>query len=226
MNIFVGKLDFSTQEPSLQAAFEQFGEVSSASIIIDHFTGKSRGFGFVEMPNEEEAKAAIAALNETDFEGQTLIVKEADDRKKGSTFRSSYDMHYNSKGDRVPEEERERQRAERMKERAQFSDRRGGGGRRGGGYGGGRRGGGARSASVVHGGAGEQGEECEGGEHSWGTCLRVLRVSGLNCCVHHKVRLERRFGCKGLKFRSKSPGFRPMARSGEKPVSTHGKDLQ
>ncbi|NRB65353.1 MAG: RNA-binding protein [Saprospiraceae bacterium] len=141
MNIFVGKLDFSTQDPSLKATFEKFGEVSAANIIIDHFTGKSRGFGFVEMPNEEEALAAIEALNDTTFEGQVIIVKEAEERKKGSTFRSSYDMHYNSKGDRVPEEERERQRMEQEKERRQNRDRndRGGygGGRRGGGYGGG-----------------------------------------------------------------------------------------
>ena len=64
MNIYVSRLSYSTQSESLQNLFSQFGEVSSANIIMDRMTGRSRGFGFVEMPNEEEAQKAIDSLNE------------------------------------------------------------------------------------------------------------------------------------------------------------------
>ena len=62
MNIFVAKLNFDTRENDLQAAFEEFGTVDSAKIIMDKFTGKSKGFGFVEMPNDEEGQNAINEL--------------------------------------------------------------------------------------------------------------------------------------------------------------------
>ncbi len=81
MNIFVAKLNFDTQTDDLQAAFEHYGEVSSASVITDKFTGKSKGFGFVEMANDEEAKAAINGLNETELDGRTIVVKEAEPRE-------------------------------------------------------------------------------------------------------------------------------------------------
>ncbi len=81
MNIFVAKLNFDTKESDLQYAFEEFGEVESAKIIMDKFTGRSRGFGFVEMPNDEEAMAAINDLNDTDLDGRTIVVKKAEPRE-------------------------------------------------------------------------------------------------------------------------------------------------
>lgn len=86
MNIFVAKLNFSTQSEDLREAFEAFGEVDSAKVIVDHFTGKSKGFGFVEMPNDDEAQAAIDALNESDLDGNTIVVKKAEPRKSGGSF--------------------------------------------------------------------------------------------------------------------------------------------
>lgn len=77
MNIYVGNLSYSTTDDSLRSLFEQHGEVSSAKVIENRETGRSRGFGFVEMPNDEEAKAAIDAINDTEFEGRTLKVNEA-----------------------------------------------------------------------------------------------------------------------------------------------------
>jgi cold-inducible RNA-binding protein len=81
MNIFATKLNYDTQEDDLRAAFEQYGEVSSASIITDKFTGKSKGFGFVEMPNDEEGQAAISALDESELDGRTIVVKVAEPRE-------------------------------------------------------------------------------------------------------------------------------------------------
>ena len=91
MNIFVAKLNFDTRSEDLQDAFEAFGEVSSAKVINDKFTGKSRGFGFVEMDNEEEAWNAINELNDTELDGRRIVVKKAEPRK------SSYDNRRNSR---------------------------------------------------------------------------------------------------------------------------------
>ena len=77
MNIFVAKLNFRTDSENLKQAFEEFGEVSSAKVIMDRETGKSKGFGFVEMPNESEAHEAINGLNETELNGHTIVVKKA-----------------------------------------------------------------------------------------------------------------------------------------------------
>lgn len=77
MNIYVSNLNFATKNDSFQDLFEQYGEVSSANIITDRETGRSRGFGFVEMPNDEEGQAAIDALNGVEFEGKTLTVNVA-----------------------------------------------------------------------------------------------------------------------------------------------------
>jgi cold-inducible RNA-binding protein len=82
MNIYVGNLPHATTEQELREAFEGFGEVSSASIISDKFTGKSRGFGFVEMPNKEEAEAAIENFDGQDFGGRPLTVNEAKPREE------------------------------------------------------------------------------------------------------------------------------------------------
>lgn len=81
MNIYVGNLSPKTSEDELRAAFEEFGEVDSAKIIKDNFTGKSRGFGFVEMPNQAQAQAAIAGLNGRDVGGSALTVNEARPRE-------------------------------------------------------------------------------------------------------------------------------------------------
>lgn len=81
MNIFVAKLNYSTSEETLNDVFSQFGAVSSAKIIMDRDTGRSKGFGFVEMDDDGEAQAAIDALNETDLEGQTIVVKKARPRE-------------------------------------------------------------------------------------------------------------------------------------------------
>ena len=81
MNIFVAKLNYDTIEDDLRSAFEQFGEVSSCSIAHDKMTGRSKGFGFVEMDNDEEAEKAIDALNETDLDGRTIVVKKAEPRE-------------------------------------------------------------------------------------------------------------------------------------------------
>ena len=80
MNIYVGNLSFDTDDAALRAAFEAHGEVSSAQVITDRETGRSRGFGFVEMPSNEEANAAMTALNGTEIDGRALNVNEAKPR--------------------------------------------------------------------------------------------------------------------------------------------------
>ena len=80
MNIFVAKLSFDTQSEDLQEAFEAFGTVSSANVIHDKFTGRSKGFGFVEMADANEAQSAIGALDQKDFNGRNLRVNEANPR--------------------------------------------------------------------------------------------------------------------------------------------------
>jgi RNA recognition motif-containing protein len=77
MNIYVGNLSFDTTEEQLRKAFEGFGEVSSVNIITDKYSGESRGFGFVEMSNQEAATAAIGGLNGQELNGRTLNVNEA-----------------------------------------------------------------------------------------------------------------------------------------------------
>jgi RNA recognition motif-containing protein len=77
MNIYVGNLLHATKEDELRQAFEAFGQVTSAKIITDKYSGDSRGFGFVEMPNPQEAQAALAGLDNKDFNGRTLKVNEA-----------------------------------------------------------------------------------------------------------------------------------------------------
>ena len=86
MNIFVAKLNFSSTSEELQSLFEQFGSVDSAKVIVDHETGKSKGFGFVEMSNDEEAQKAIDALNETEFHDRTIVVKEARPKEENQKF--------------------------------------------------------------------------------------------------------------------------------------------
>ena len=87
MNIYVGNLSREVTEDDLKEAFESFGQVASVSIIKDKFTGESRGFGFLEMPSQEEAQEAISGLNGKELKGRTLTVNEArprrDDRRGG-----------------------------------------------------------------------------------------------------------------------------------------------
>ena len=115
MNIYVGNLSGETTEDDLRQAFEAFGQVESANLIKDKFTGESRGFGFVEMPSKDEAQKAIEEMNGTDLKGRTLNVNEARPKTDRGGGRGGYG---GGRGGR------------------------GGGGGRGGSYGGGRGGGG------------------------------------------------------------------------------------
>ncbi len=87
MNIFVARLDYSVDESGLREVFEQYGEVESVKIIKDKFTGRSKGYGFVEMPNEDEALKAIEGLNDTELNNRSIVVKKAYPREEN---RSSY----------------------------------------------------------------------------------------------------------------------------------------
>lgn len=77
MNIYVSNISYNTTSESLRGLFAKSGEVTSANVIMDKFTGSSRGFGFVEMPNETEGQKAIEDLHNTDFEGKTIVVNVA-----------------------------------------------------------------------------------------------------------------------------------------------------
>ena len=81
MNIYVGNLPFEIDDTELENTFTPFGEVSSARVIQDRFSGRSRGFGFVEMADDSQAEAAIQALNGKDFSGRPLTVNEAKPRE-------------------------------------------------------------------------------------------------------------------------------------------------
>jgi uncharacterized membrane protein YgcG len=140
MNIFVAKLNFDTDSDRLREVFEGYGEVESAKVIMDRETGTSKGFGFVEMPNEDEANAAIEDLNENELDGNTIVVKKADDRSndRGSNRGGGYDRRGGGGGGRGGHD--------RRGGGGGGYDRRGGGGgydRRGGGGGYDRRGGGS-----------------------------------------------------------------------------------
>ena len=80
MNIYVGNMSYELTEDDLRQAFEAFGQVASATIIKDKFSGRSKGFGFVEMPNDAEAKAAIEGVNGKDLKGRAVKVNEAKPR--------------------------------------------------------------------------------------------------------------------------------------------------
>lgn len=86
MNIYAGNLSPETTDDDLRQAFEAFGQVSSATVVKDKFSGESRGFGFVEMPSKTEAQSAIEQMNDADLKGRTIVVNEARpkvDRGKG-----------------------------------------------------------------------------------------------------------------------------------------------
>lgn len=90
MNIYVGNLDYGITDSDLRQTFSEFGEVSNANVIIDKFTGRSKGFGFIEMPNNSEALEAISSLNDSDLNGRTIKVNEAKPREARPASRSRY----------------------------------------------------------------------------------------------------------------------------------------
>ncbi|MBV6646101.1 MAG: RNA-binding protein [Cyclobacteriaceae bacterium] len=101
MNIFVAKLGRNTTSDSLRELFEQYGEVSSAKVIMDRDTGNSKGFGFVEMDDDSEAQQSIDALNESQFEGSTIVVKKARPREdNGGGYNRGGGGGYNRGGGR------------------------------------------------------------------------------------------------------------------------------
>ncbi len=84
MNIFVAKLNFKTRKEDLEAAFARFGQVTSCKIVRDKETGRSKGYGFIEMPNDAEANTAIAELNEKELDERVIIVKPANPKPAAS----------------------------------------------------------------------------------------------------------------------------------------------
>ncbi|MEI6388195.1 MAG: RNA-binding protein [Spirochaetota bacterium] len=80
--VYVGNMNYSTAENNLRDLFAQHGNVQSVNIIVDRYTGKAKGFGFVEMETEDEARAAIEALNGVEFMGRQLRVNEAEDKPR------------------------------------------------------------------------------------------------------------------------------------------------
>jgi RNA recognition motif-containing protein len=83
MNIYVGNLHYEISEDQLKEIFEEYGEVTSSKIISDRETGRSKGFGFIEMANEEEANQAISELNDAELKGRNMRVNEARERTEG-----------------------------------------------------------------------------------------------------------------------------------------------
>jgi RNA recognition motif-containing protein len=86
-NIYVGNLSYDTSSSDLENAFSQFGQVSRASVVSDRDTGRSKGFGFVEMSDSREAQQAIDGLNDTELQGRKLKVNEAKPREQRSSSR-------------------------------------------------------------------------------------------------------------------------------------------
>jgi RNA recognition motif-containing protein len=82
MNIYVGNLSYRVEENDLKEVFEEYGTVSSAKIITDKFSGRSKGFGFVEMDNDQDGNKAIEELNGATYENREMVVNEARERKK------------------------------------------------------------------------------------------------------------------------------------------------
>lgn len=86
MNIYVGNLDFQVKENDLESIFEEYGAISSVKIIIDKYSNKSKGFGFVDMENQDEAKKAIDELNGTLLKDREIIVNEAKPKKNRTEY--------------------------------------------------------------------------------------------------------------------------------------------
>ncbi|NCO55267.1 MAG: RNA-binding protein [Bacteroidetes bacterium CG02_land_8_20_14_3_00_31_25] len=87
MNIFVGSLPFSVKETELKEFFEEYGEVTSVKIITDKFSGRSKGFGFIEMTDDESAQKAINELNGSELGGRKIVVNKAEEKKERGEYR-------------------------------------------------------------------------------------------------------------------------------------------
>lgn len=81
MNVYVGNLSYDLSEEDLKTAFEEYGEVTSAKIVSDRYSGRSKGFGFIEMTSDDEAKAAIEGLSGKELAGRAIVVNEARPRR-------------------------------------------------------------------------------------------------------------------------------------------------
>ncbi|MDW7771988.1 MAG: RNA-binding protein [Desulfobulbaceae bacterium] len=90
MNIYVGQLPYSVTEDELKTIFSEFGEISSVNIIKDKFSGKSKGFAFVDMPNNSDADKAIKALNKSTLSGREIKVNQAEQRRQKPKRRPRY----------------------------------------------------------------------------------------------------------------------------------------
>ena len=98
MNIFVGSLPFSIEEADLRESFEVYGSVSSVKIITDKFTGRSKGFGFVEMPVDAEAQKAIEELNGASVQGRTIVVNKSEPKPEGERRSFNNNRRNDSRG--------------------------------------------------------------------------------------------------------------------------------
>ena len=90
MNMYIGNLDYSVTEEDLKELFSEFGEVASVNVIMDRYSNQSKGFAFIEMPNNSEADKAIKALNGTSFKGRNIKVNQAEDRRKRRSRKRRY----------------------------------------------------------------------------------------------------------------------------------------
>lgn len=104
MNIFIGSLPFSIKENELEQLFANYGAVESARIITDRYSGRSKGYGFIEMPDAEAAKKAIEELNGSELAGRTIVVNEANEKPAGerrdNNQRGGYQRRNNGDNDR------------------------------------------------------------------------------------------------------------------------------
>ncbi len=90
MNMYIGNLDYSVTEEDLKELFSEFGEVASVNVIMDRYSNQSKGFAFIEMPNNSEADKAIKALNGSSFKGRNIKVNQAEDRRKRRSRKRRY----------------------------------------------------------------------------------------------------------------------------------------
>jgi RNA recognition motif-containing protein len=98
MKLYVGNLPFSVTDEALKKAFSEFGDVEEATIIMDRFSNRSKGFGFVTFSDDEAAKKAIAEMNEKDFEGRNIKVSESKPREEGDRPRRDFNRGGNRGG--------------------------------------------------------------------------------------------------------------------------------
>lgn len=106
MDIYVGNLAYATTDDGLKAAFAAYGEVTSARVVADRMTGRSKGFGFVEMPNREQAQAAIDALNGQPLDGRPIRVNESQPKPPRTERRGGFGGGRRDRGGRGPRGDR------------------------------------------------------------------------------------------------------------------------